>query len=879
MLTAEAWQAWCQRLDLSQETRELITAIRSSPPVRKVYGRVGNVTGRYPSAKMGVSIQFESQHVELWAIYTMERDDDVLEYYDQPLRLPLRYRAASGRSTTQWHTPDFFVLRQAGAYFEEWKPGRALDALAVAMPNRYQREAGGAWHCPPGEVWAQPLGLHYQVRSSAEYHPLYIQNLKFLQDFWAHQVPSEPDQERRVFSLVDAHPGLSLVEAQALCPDLSVDVVWALLATRQLFTDLTATSLMRHDQVALFCTEAAWVQASRVPTSVGESHATPLLLIWDQRLWQVTRHAESVTLRPEVGETLQLADAHFQHLLERGDLQPVSAATPSPLTLEIREALTRASPKAQQAANARLRQILAYVHEEPITVTPRSVQRWMAAYRQAEAASGCGYLGLLDHSASRGNRTPRAPASSMQLLESVLQEHYATPQAKRAAAVYRLYREACMRQSLPPVSERTFYRARARLTTPEVTARRLGRRAVYPEQPFFWHLDQTTPRHGDRPFAVAHLDHTELDILLVSSVTGKPLARPYLTMLTDAYSRRILALYVSYDPPSYRAAMMTFRVCVQRHQRLPQDIVVDRGADFGSVYFETLLSRYFITKKERPAHQPRFGSVIERLFGTSTTEFLHQLRGNTQASKTPRQMTHEVDPQRLAVWTLERFTARYSEWAYDVYDQMEHPALGQSPRDAFTQGMQLAGTRLHRVIPYSDEFIMLTRPTTRTGYATVHRSRGLTVNGLHYWHERMRTPAVVGRSVPVRYEPYDMGVVYAFLDGQWLECIADVFALVHGRSEREWELILEEWRATRRHHGQKRITINGPLLAHFLEEVAAEEQLLVQRQRDLEEYALREALLGTRSSAPLPDMARPPAEEDEGDELDLTTIPHYEEYR
>jgi putative transposase len=38
--------------------------------------------------------------------------------------------------------------------------------------------------------------------------------------------------------------------------------------------------------------------------------------------------------------------------------------------------------------------------------------------------------------------------------------------------------------------------------------------------------------------------------------------------------------------------MMTFRVCVQRYQRLPHEIVVDRGAEFGSVYFETLLSRY-----------------------------------------------------------------------------------------------------------------------------------------------------------------------------------------------------------------------------------------------------------------------------------------------
>src|SRR5207247_693752 len=185
----------------------------------------------------------------------------------------------------------------------------------------------------------------------------------------------------------------------------------------------------------------------------------------------------------------------------------------------------------------------------------------------------------------------------------------------------------------------------------------------------------------------------------------------------------------------------------------------------------------------------------------------------------------------------------------------------------------------HRVIPYSDEFLMLTRPTTRTGYAKIHPSRGLTVNGLHYWHERMRTPAVAGESVPVRYEPYDMGVVYAFVEGQWLTCVADAFALVHGRSEREWQLILEEWRAQRRQHGQKRLTVNGPLLAQFLEAVAAEEQILLQRQRDLEEQGLRDALLGARTLAPLHELERPPDEEDAGDDLDLATIPRYEEYR
>src|SRR5262245_23872237 len=173
MLTTEEFHAWCQRLYLAEDTVAMLRTIRSSPPVRKVRGRASNVAGRYPSPKMQRAIQFESQHVELWAIYAMERDETVLEYYDQPMRLPLRYRALSGKHTTQWHTPDFLVLRTTGGAFEEWKPVRALEALAVSMPNRYQHA---------GEAWAHPLGLGYQVRSSAAYHALYIQNLKFLQD-------------------------------------------------------------------------------------------------------------------------------------------------------------------------------------------------------------------------------------------------------------------------------------------------------------------------------------------------------------------------------------------------------------------------------------------------------------------------------------------------------------------------------------------------------------------------------------------------------------------------------------------------------------------------------------------------------------------------
>ena len=73
---------------------------------------------------------------------------------------------------------------------------------------------------------------------------------------------------------------------------------------------------------------------------------------------------------------------------------------------------------------------------------------------------------------------------------------------------------------------------------------------------------------------------------------------------------------------------------------------------YGDFSFDTLLARYECTKKTRPPAQPRFGSVCERLFGEANTQFLHNLAGNTQMTKSPRQLTRAVDPKRHAVWTL-----------------------------------------------------------------------------------------------------------------------------------------------------------------------------------------------------------------------------------
>lgn len=872
--TDEEFSAWCQQHHVPTETERYLQRIRSSPPARRVRGRVSNVSGRYPSIKMGVSIQFESHRVELWAIYAMERDDNVLEYYDQPTHIQLHYRSRSGRKTSPWHTPDFLVIRRDGIAFEEWKPAEFLEEGAERMPERYQREPGGGWGCPPGEAAAAALGLTYRVRTSKEYHPSYIQNLKFLQDFWTHPFTLSHQAERQVLDAVNDCPSISVAALMAAHPDLVVDVVWAMLTVQSIFTDFNATSLMNWERVFLYPTASDLKAARETTPDIRpiQTIASPLLM--DGRLWEAEMQEALVSLRPEVGASFSLTIEQFHRLVALGHIQQQELATPSPLSEAARDRFNRASPKSQDAANKRWREILAYFRGDVLTVTVRSVQNWMGAYRRAEADLGCGYLGLLDRTAHRGNRSPRVPDASKELLKEYLSTHYAVPQAKRAAAVYRMYRAEAEVQGIPPVGERTFYRERAVFEDSRVVAARRGKRAAYGLEPALAYLDQTTPRHGERPFERAHLDHTQLDILLVSSVTGKPFAKPWVTFMTDAYSRRILACYLTYDPPSYRSSMMAFRLCVKQYGRLPQELVVDRGSDFSSVYFETLLSRCFVTKLERPAQQPKFGSVIERLFGTTTTELIQQLRGNTQASKIPRQMTSEVDPKRLAVWTLDAFARRLQEYCLEVYDQMEHGALFQSPREAFTQGMLRAGTRAHALIPYSEAFLIQTRPSTRTGAAKIHQSRGITVNGLQYWHECMRLPSVFGQTVHIRYEPYNMGFAYAYIDGQWVECVANAFLQVHGRSEHEWDLIVEEWREHQRQHNLKRVALNGPRLAEFLRELEKDEAWLLQRQRDLEEQSQR-AVLGLLGPLAAEVSARNDASPIE---LDLSNIPHYEVY-
>jgi putative transposase len=135
-----------------------------------------------------------------------------------------------------------------------------------------------------------------------------------------------------------------------------------------------------------------------------------------------------------------------------------------------------------------------------------------------------------------------------------------------------------------------------------------------------------------------------------------------------------------------------------------------------------------------------------------------------------RQVTKSNSPDGQAVWTLSSLHSHLSSFLFETYDTIEHPALGQTPRDAYLAGLRTAGVRANRMIAYDQVFLMATLPSTHRGTAKVSPGRGVKVNGVRYWAEAFRDPSVENCEVAIRYDPFDMGTAYAFLSGRWTEC-------------------------------------------------------------------------------------------------------------
>lgn len=786
-----------ERLGTPEKGRSLVLRARATAPVREVKSTGNNTVTVIASRKMGRPIRTESRHVECNTAINYEFDDQVVEYYAQPCKLQLEViEPVTGEIHSFTHWPDFLVLRHDGIYLIECKSHDKLLRLADKTPWRYKRDSEGRWFAPLIEEQLAALGIRYTVVSDHDVSPRRIENYQHLADYF--HPATEPCPEAtlsKIQSLLDEEGIVTLFDLTTDPYRLSIDHILKAIADRLLVADLDQDQLFELRDARIFRDE------SLREFSAFEAMSPPL-----PGRDRFDLQVEAGTRFRFDGKRLSIVFVGEREILctcDEGRQVPVTRdwlidafsngkitvdAAPPPKSLDF-------SRYAQQDIEVALKRARVLQADRAAPQVPeRTRYRWKAKVASAKANGGHAVLALAPRTAARGNRTPRLSDEQLRMMSDVIHAHWRTPQAINIRSCHNFLAVTCEAAGIRPPSYETL-RKHIKHTSSNADVRiRSGKRKAYQERDFIAELHFDTPPHGCRPFQYVHIDHTLLDIEMISSRTGKSLGRPWLTTAIDAYTRRIVGFYLSFDPPSSMTLTMIIRDIVRRFNRLPEFIVTDNGKEFLSFGFEAFLQVLGVHLRFRPAGQPRAGSVMERIFGTVNTQYIHNLAGNTKAMKDVRTVSGSHLPRKLAEWTLRDLYIGIEYWATEYYDREVHPALDMSPRDAFSRGLTVSGSRPQRYVAFNQDFLIATCPNVdREGLRQIDSQRGVKVNGLLYWCAEFKAPALASKKVNVRFDPWDASSVFVQINGQWAHARCKALAGLGAITEFQRRALTEEY--------------------------------------------------------------------------------------
>lgn len=879
MLTDAALQALFESCETPERGRTRIQRIRESLPARTT--RTNKMSGktRYAPVKMPFVIEVEATATEYAAAVEYDHDPDVIEFYSQVEALQIEYQLGEGGRKVRFPTtPDFLCIRSNRFVFVECKTEEELIALAAKNSYRYLRDESGRWRSPPGELAAAEFGCLFEVRSTAANNWTLIENLEILKDFVGAPCQADAEVRATIADRLTERGWISVFDLIHVAPAVPVDALYSFIARKEVFFPIKTLRLSDQERAIVFRDEltheahAVFISAANGKRSASRGSIAieaGSLFTWDEKPWQIVNNgATRISIRrlDAVGsgsEFAELSEADFLALVGLGRIR-TSQQDSGAESAEGEELMRSASPQALRKAQEKYSaiQALSIGDRGNLPHPIRTLYFWQREYRDGEERYGNGFIGLLPK--RRGNRMPKASAAALRLADQIIASDWETIRHKSRKASYGKYALQAKQEGISAISYASFCkRVKARSGFAQ-HAKRFGEKAAYDQEPQYLDVEYTTPRHGVRPWHVAHIDHTPLPLKFVHSRLGSIERTIWLTILMDANSRKILSYYLTFDEPSYRSCMMVLRDCVRRYNRVPQIVVCDRGAEFSSTYWEQQLAYVRASKRDRRAGRPREGSVCERIFNTSQSQLVKALLGATDiVEKYFRRVSPEIRPERHAVWTLDRFDAGFQSYLDEVYHVSNHGGLGMSPNAAWALGLKSHGTRGHAAIPYDKTFLIQSCPAVHRGKAKVSPP-GVKVNYRWFTCEALARPGMVGTHVPARYDPFNAGIAYVFVQGQWHECRSEMYAIFSRHSEREIRLMTEHLRMTDRMSGRS-LPVSAERLATFLRslEDGETEGAQLRADRETEKHRLKintpqgQPAAGT-SSDPLRDVSVPP---------------------
>jgi putative transposase len=807
---------WCKKHKIDKTKRAFIRSVLEGSPSRRVESGKSSC-GVFPSFKNGEGRQFEGIG-EYRRLRQLENDRNVTCSVDQPPPFLIHYKDKNGRNIGTYVTADEFTLNEDGtAGYEECKPLYKLREMEGKYPGRIEYDEETTWHDRASEAWAEANGVYHRIIVNEDLSPNETYNLELLDNYLLPTAPSLPENQTSVIieSLKSGHFH-KLADLFSLS-GVERDTIYGMIARNEIYVDLTHERLTEPSRVYVFLDKLSAdsfgiIKRGRLESVYDETSntfETNDILAWDGVVWKVKNpgihRLEMVDVSKENGVPEPFSRADIIRLIEEGVIVrgPRSDAEKRRED-EIRKILDGASDKDRAVAVKRYGDVIRPMEEgRRIDIPERTAQRYWKAYREAEVALGSGYVGLLPKYSLRGNRTPRFPEQIVKVMDWYIRRYILKKSSLDVQMVRGLFKNYCDGKGWE-VSKKAFTKAvKTRVTVGRRTKIQYGDKAAMKFEIPYQYLDQETPIHGGWPFHICHIDHSPIDMFITSSETGRVIGKAVLTLLVDAFSRKVLAKYVSFEAASYRSCMMVLRECARRHGRLPQIIVCDWGTDFRSADFEAFLAWKGVTKMHRKKGKPRGGSIIERLFGLKDKQFIHNLPGNTKTLKEPRKVSRDFDPANDAIYTLAGIDNDLSDYFDNVYGKNYHGTLGQSPQEAFDKGLANVGTKVGRETKYDEAFQRMSLPTLPRTTAKVHPGQGLRIDHTWYWSQAFNDGTVENTSVTVKYDPWDISFVWARVGNKWVKCRCNREAQLRGRTWAERKVVTEELRKKYKNAGSE----------------------------------------------------------------------------
>lgn len=425
-----------------------------------------------------------------------------------------------------------------------------------------------------------------------------------------------------------------------------------------------------------------------------------------------------------------------------------------------------------------------------LEISRATVYRLLRRYAESPRLSA-----LLPTASDGGRGRPRIAEASLAIATSTIREHYLKRRNRSVTDSYGEYEARCKRADVSPCHYSTFRRMVLALDEQEVMALREGKRKARTK---FSAATKHFPC-ADRPLSVVQMDHTVLDVFVVDDVDRIAIARPWLTIAIDVYSRMVTGFYLSLDPVgTLSAGLCLYRSMIAKEDWLaelgvpgewpirgkPTVLHFDNAKEFRGKVIRLACDELTILHQFRPVKRPAYGGTVERLMGTISKE----MRILPGASPLDVRRMEDFDPRKHAVFTLKELEAYLADFICNKYHLRHHDGIGGSPLEKAKEGFLGAqGIGIPSDIENKRMLKLLLMPMQER---TIQRY-GIKMEHVHYWSpalHRFFTPDARKREkFKVRFDPRDISEVHV-----WIDQLGDYLSVGYGDPTRPrmslWDL-------------------------------------------------------------------------------------------